>query len=447
MRRFTIQLTLLLCSGAFAQTPPSLPQLSPQSAYEEATRPLEITRRAIENWSDSETSALAVAIKQAKEQCSARTSSQYMGDDLIAYARLCALGQQWPTVQEAATLYLHAQRTAKPPLGLADFPGLPQAYAYLIDSSLHLNDPTVALVTAREMLQTVPYTDLTSQATSETIRYLQLIQTPDALSLLTQRQAVLLSQLRASGTATQRPLPLHAIYGDAIALAALQQFANQPEAAATTITELDAALPSNLSSDDSILIAELRRQYALLGTALPDIAPSAYLLREPPDDPHHIEVHFGAATAFLLFPDWCAQCIRMGSQFMPALYRIGQYDVHFYALLAQTSAPPAAARPPQKSRPVSTKSTRFLPSSAALTASPDRPKNPTELLRGTPTLIVSDDILTRFAVTDFPFLIVTDHEGIIRFLQPAPENVLTTGGLADQVITRVIEQWPVPSAK
>ena len=79
------------------------PQLSPQSAYEQATRPLEITRRLPSiNWSDSETAALAVAVKQAKEQCSSRTPSQYTGEDLIAYARLCALGQQWPTVQEAA---------------------------------------------------------------------------------------------------------------------------------------------------------------------------------------------------------------------------------------------------------------------------------------------------------------------------------------------------------
>jgi hypothetical protein len=450
VRQFTIQLTLLLCSAAFAQTPPPLPQLSPQSAYEEATRPLEITRRSLENWSESETAALAVAIHQAKEQCAARTPSQYSGEDLIAYARLCALGQQWPTVQEAATLYLQAQRTAKPPKTLSDFPGLPQAYAYLIDSSLHLNDPTVARVTADEMLWTVPYTDLTSEATNETIRYLQLIQTSDALSLLAHRQTILLSLLRTPVTtnlaASQQPLPLHAIYADAIALAALQQFANQPEAAAATITELDISLPPNLLPDDAILIAESRRQYALLGSPLPDLAPSADLLREPVNDASRIEINSGA-KALLLFPDWCAQCIRMGSQFMPALFRIGQYDVHFYALLAQATPPATPAPAPQKNRPVFTKATRFLPSSAALTASPDQPKTPAELLRGTPTLIVPNNLLTRFAVIDFPFLIVTDHNGIIRFLQPAPENVLASGGLTDQVIARVMEQWPAPSAK
>jgi len=55
--------------------------------------PLEMTRNAIGNWSDSELNALAAAIKQATEACGARTPSQFTGDDLIAYARLCALGQ------------------------------------------------------------------------------------------------------------------------------------------------------------------------------------------------------------------------------------------------------------------------------------------------------------------------------------------------------------------
>jgi hypothetical protein len=455
LRRFVISLPLLLSSIAFAQTPPAPPQLSPQSAYEQATRPLEITRRSIENWSDSETAAFAVAIRQAKEQCTARTPSQYSGEDLIAYARLCALGQQWPTVEEAVTLYLHVQRTAKPPKTIADFPGLPQAYAYLIDASLHLNDPTVALVTALEMVETVPYTDLTSQATNETIRYLQLIQTTNALRLLAKRQAVLLALFRSptavNPAASPRTLPLHDLYADGIALASLQQFANQPEAAAATITELDAALPPSLSPDDSILIAESRRQYALLGAPLPEIAPSAYLLRKPVTSLPRVETNFGAATALLLFPDWCAQCVRMGPQFMTTLSRINQYDVRFYALLAQATPFPTPEPTPAKTRPTSAKATRFLPSSAAPAAAPDQsqaqPKTPAELLRDTPTLIVPNDTLTRFAVTDYPFLIVTDHKGIIRFLQPAPENVLVEGGLADQVVVRVIEQWPAATTK
>ena len=453
MRRFTIPLTLLFCSAAFPQTPPSPPQLSPQSAYEQATLPLEITRRAIENWSDSETAALAVAIKQAKEQCSARTPSQYTGEDLIAYARLCALGQQWPTVQEAATLYVDVQhRTGQEAKPVSAFPGLAQAYAYLIDSSLHLNDSTIARVAADEMIRTVPYTDLTSQATNEVARYLQLIQTHDALTFLSHRQTVLLPLIRSFATSTpnqtQQPLPLHTIYTDALVLAALQQFTNDPKAAAATITELDAALPANLSADDSILIAESRRQYALLGTVVPGITTFAYLLYGSAAPLQHTETNFNEATALLLFPDWCAQCIHMGSQFMPAFLRLGQYDVIFSALLAQAAPPPAPAS--AKPKPTtSPKATHFLSAtpSTPTDLTQTRPKTPVELLVNTPTFVVSNDTLKSLAVTDFPFLVVTDHEGIIRFLQPAPENVLVPGGLADQVIARVMEQWPAPSAK
>ena len=460
MRRLTFLLPLFACFFSFAQTPTAQtppPQLSPQAAYEQATRPLEITRRSIENWSESETAALAVAVQQAKEQCSARTPSQYTGEDLIAYARLCALGQQWPSVQEAARLYLDATHKIGPEeKPAAASPGLPQAYAYMVDSSLHLNDAATALVAAREMLRTVPYTDLTSQVTNGTIRYIQLVQTSDALSLLSQRQTILLSLLRSPATpnpaGTQQPLPLHAIYADAIALAALQQFANDPKAAAATITELEAALSSNLSTDDSILIAESRRQYALLGTHAASITPFVYLLHASAAPYRRIETNLGGATALLLFPDWCAQCIRMGSQFMPAFFRIGQFDVRFYALLAQATPPPTPAPAPEKPKPAASSKTKTFLSSATTPSSstdqsPTQPKTPAELLLDTPTFVVSNDVLTQFAVNDFPFLIVTDHEGIIRFLQPAPETVLVPGGLADQVIKRVLEQWPAPSAK
>ncbi|HEY6375840.1 MAG TPA: hypothetical protein VIX90_09995 [Edaphobacter sp.] len=450
MRPLTILSSLFVCSIAFAQTPTSQnpqPQLSPQAAYEQATRPLEITRRSIENWSESETAALSVAVQQAKEQCAARTPDQYTGEDLIAYARLCSLGKQWPTVQKAATLYLNVTHQTGPEAKPASaFPGLPQAYAYMIESSLRLNDSTAALVTAREMLSTVPYSDLTSHATNETARYIQLTQTSDALSLLAQRHAVLLPLLRTPATPNpadpQPPLPLHTIYADAIALAALQQFANQPKAAEATIAGLETALPSTLTPDDSIPIAESRRQYALLGTPAASITPFAYLLHASSTPYRQINFH-GAAV--LLFPDWCAQCIRMGSQFMPAFFRMGQSDARFYALLAQATPPPTPPQAPEKPKPASSKAAHFVASSTVPSAPTDssqtQPKTPADLLLDTPTFVVSNDILTQFAVTDFPFLIVTDHDGIIRFLQPAPENVLVPGGLADQVIKRVLEQW------
>src|SRR5450631_3264956 len=114
------------------QPPPSPPasspqpalQLSPQAAYDLAARLLDITRRPVENWSDVEQAALKVATAQAKDACLARTPFQFTGEDLLAYARLCAFAQQWEPVQQAATSYLIAQRTADPAVQATGFPNL-----------------------------------------------------------------------------------------------------------------------------------------------------------------------------------------------------------------------------------------------------------------------------------------------------------------------------------
>ncbi len=73
MRCLSVAVAVLVCwlaAISWAQTgaPAAATdaQLSPGAAYEQAVRPVEITHRSIENWSDIETGALAVAIKQAQ---------------------------------------------------------------------------------------------------------------------------------------------------------------------------------------------------------------------------------------------------------------------------------------------------------------------------------------------------------------------------------------------
>src|ERR1035438_7352305 len=103
MRRLSIFLLLFSPGIAFAQetsqppapSPAPALQLSPQAAYDQAVRPLDIVRGAAQNWSDSELAALAVAKDLAKASCLARTPDQFAGENLLAYARLCALAQQW----------------------------------------------------------------------------------------------------------------------------------------------------------------------------------------------------------------------------------------------------------------------------------------------------------------------------------------------------------------
>lgn len=411
-------LSLLITGIAGSQTPP--PQLSPQAAYDQATRPLEITRRSIANWSEAETAALGIAVQQAAEQCEARAPEQFSGDDLIAFARLCSLGQRWPSVLVAATRYI-ASTSAKPQLA--------QAYAYQINASLNLSDPKAALASSLALLQAVPYDALVDEATNGALHYLQLAFTPDALTLYTAREPLLLQALR-----TPRPspnaIPIHTLYADGVAFAALQQFAGVPDDAAATVAALDAAIPATLQPDDAIPVADTRRQYALLGTHLPHIplTVSLYAVGETP----RINANYGSTTVLFLFPDWCAQCIRMAQQFMPTLRRISEDDVHLYGLLAQP-APPVPAPPTPSKRPKS---------AAKEPSVPEAPKTPAELLRGTPTLIVPPQTLAQFAATDFPLLIATDPKGIIRFIQPASENALHPGDFLDQVTDHIAKQWP-----
>jgi hypothetical protein len=399
-------------------------------------RPLEITRRAITNWSDAETAALAIAVKQATEACSARTPAQFTGDDLIAYARLCALGHQWPTVLTAATSYITSTDVSKPQLA--------QAYAYQVGATLHTNDRKAILADSLAMLNAVPYNSITDETLFGALHYLQLAFTADALILYAARQPLLLAALRnprpatRPATATETPVSIHTLYADGLAFAALQLFADDPHAAAKTVAELDTALPATLEPDDSIPIGETRRQYALLGTPLPAIplSLSLFAVGETP----RINTSYGASTVLFLFPEWCAQCIRLTMQLLPTLYRINGGDgdeVHLYALLAQPA--PSVAAPPKG--PPKPSLAKLKPSSTA-PAQPEPPKTAAEQLRGTPTLVVPPATISQFAATDFPLLIATDPKGVIRFIQPASETALNPGDFLDQIIVQITKQWP-----
>src|ERR1017187_7217389 len=198
------------------------------------------------------------------------------------------------------------------------------------------------------MLRTVPYDDLTSEATNATVLYVQLIHTDEAIVLLAQRQPLLLALLKAHAApsaiqaqSAHPPLTIHDLYADAIALPAMLQFANRSKAAASAFAELEAAVPAGLSPDDAILTAGLRRQYLLLGSPLPQIPASAWLLDPTAFAvPGDLNTRFGASSIFLLFPDWCAQCVAAGQRFMPAAARLNKSGVYFYALLAQADPKP-----------------------------------------------------------------------------------------------------------
>jgi hypothetical protein len=454
MRRH-LALPLLLSLPLAAQAPPQLsaasPQLSPQAAYDQANAPIDITHRSIANWSDVEKAALDAAVEQAKTGCLERAEIAFTGDDLIAYARLCDLGQQWPNVYRAATTYINSHDPAKPQLD--------QAYAFEVIADLNMKQWKVANSTCFAMLRSVPYGPLTDGVTTTTFHYLKFAFLADALDLLFQRQPYILDLLRSSQPASHTALPpapsipLHTLFEHALDLAALQQYNSQPERAAEVLADIDRALPSTLPPDEALFIAADRRQYALLGTHFPDL-PDAIPLQSPTAS-HHVAQ--GSVTVFLLFPPWCAQCIRQQHEMAAALLRHADSGAHMYGLLAD-NPPPSVSPIKPLPRPTPQSAHRATQQSIIATATSDPanqaadkplpPKSAADQLRGTPTLIVSPSILADFNATDFPFLIATDHDGIIRLISPAvAENFLVKDGPVDQVIENIVAYWPPPPVK
>jgi hypothetical protein len=434
--KLTLLAIFLLPAAILAQTATPTPQLSPRAAYDDAMHPLDLTRQPISNWSDTEVAALTVAMAHAQADCAARDPETFTGADLIDLAKLCALGLNSPAVIEAATRYIAAD---------APKPQLAQAYADLIDAQLHLKDESAAFTSAQTMLTAVPYDTLTAEALDEAISFMQFVYTNDALTLALARQPHLLALLTTTATATpttaaypdaEPPQSLHDLYADGIALAALQQLDKAPHASITaTLTALNAALPSTLTPDDAIPIDFARRRYALLGQPLPDLTHPTH-----PTDPHKpvgltslnipgklpVLPAPNAVTALLLFPDWCAQCIRMATKLPPTVFTVASHEAYLYGLLAQTVPP----NPPP---------TGPAPSTTGFTVA-----DATNDIRGTPTLIVDSSFLDQFMVNDVPFLIITDTQGILRVLQPVSDDAIIPGGTIDAAIAHVGALWPSP---
>jgi hypothetical protein len=109
--------------------------------------------------------------------------------------------------------------------------------------------------------------------------------------------------------------------------------------------------------------------------------------------------------------------------------RLGPSQIHVYGLVAEAT-PDKAALLVAQMKPMSP-------------PPPDAPpKSPSELLLHNPVLVVPPETLKTFGADDFPFLIVVDHAGIVRFAEAAREPVLDEGGFLDWVAPHVAQTWP-----
>ena len=388
--------------------------LSPRAAYDEAMRPLDLTRRDIGNWSDAEVAALNLAIQQAASACLLRDTAQTKLDDLVDLARLCGVGQKWEITMMAAHRYISADMPAKPQLT--------QAYEDAVEAELHLKMGTAAQQTALEMLRKVPYDGTASTAYNLAMDYLQFVDTPAAATLGQAAEPLLLAKLKtvpvppAAGAVppptTDATLTPAQTYRDALRLPALQVYSGQFPEAETLAAAVNATVPAQLGGDDALLIAAERRRYDLLGHRLPPIDVAFSM------DPEHAPAQElplpGLVTALLVFPDWCAQCVRMGPQFPEGKFTVGGRPAAFYGLLSTT-------------RPTSAANTVKTPADQAK-------GDPLAQLRGTPTLLVPAATLLQLEGTDYPLLILVDEKGIVRLHTAVAEDALQSGSTMDTAI-------------
>ncbi len=405
----------------------SVPQLSPAAAYQQAMGPVEITRRSITNWSEVEQASLAVAIRQASAACTAKSYVTYSGNNLADFARLCALGQAWPTVVEAANRYL-GEKTNDARMS--------EIYAAKIDAELHLKQEPEVLQDAKAMLAAVPYSSAVAEASDEALTYMEVLYTSDALSLAQVRQAPVLRALQTRlaeaaiepGNSALRSLSVVALYRQGLTLALLEQFNGKPEDAKQAVALLDNAVASGLTSDDENSIVAMRRGYAMLGLPLGKlpVSSSLDLPGRLPDIPAH-----RAMTVLLLFPDWCAQCVGLARQMPETVFSVDGHEGYAYGLLAETVPPQS----PSKQRAATQRSVnKFDP---AFTAN---------YLRGTPTLVVDPQLLLRFNFVDVPTLIATDSKGIVRYIGTADESAFQPGQTVDSLVAAIGKRWPWPTA-
>lgn len=373
----------------------------PGAIYKESMHPLEVVRQSLDNWSPSELAALSIGMRMAREACDKMKPEDYSKDDLYDLAHLCAFGQDWNPANNAAQQYL----ASKAPEHRA------QAYAISVGAFVHLNAVDLALATTREMLGNQPY----DAEVAYTVRYmkdtLETAGNPEALHLAVEEHPKIIDAL-------SKGIPLKAAYGDAVVNAGLlydmameaaffERYAGDSAQAKAYADDVERALPKDvaLTAEDRQMIDSTNTQYHLLGTQLERIP----VIRsfKSSTSKAQIDPNFGAATALVVFPDWCVQCRKM----MPTMTQFGQVNmdtlIHAYGLIFKEPGEQQA---------------------------PDTQK---ELL-GTDVLEVSPETARSFGYGDYPLGVVVDHAGVIRFIGVLPSDAFNGDGYMEKVITRMI---------
>ncbi len=280
-------LTFALTLSARAQTVPPPAPPSPAGIYQDLVRSVDDVRNDMANWSDTELAAFAAAVKQAAVQCPELQKSAYEADELLGLARVCALGQNWPSTYSAARRYTQDQNAAQRVDG----------YGLLLQADLHLQHSHDALDHLTELRGTGPLTEKQDAVFQYSITSLAVADPGYAEAIGLLRQPDLLACMAACRTDLPRAQAEIEAWQD-ITLVWLNDrtdvhdAANEIEAAASARTT-----PLNATEAKAVSMAQ--RQFRLLGQPLPA---TFNMPRCGPAAPGRKSPATACTTAFLVAP-------------------------------------------------------------------------------------------------------------------------------------------------
>lgn len=398
------------------QTPTSAPapaqtavpaREAPGAIYQDAMQPLEVVRASLDNWSEAELAALAAGMQKAREACDAAKPDEYQGEDLYDLAHLCAFGQDWSPANDAAQKYMASRTQAHET----------QAMAISVRALAHIGAIDLARATTFGLLQ-FPY----DADVAYTVRFmkdtLEHAGNPEALALARDEHAAIVEALSQPGplkaAGSDAAISTGVLYAFAMDLAFFNRFAGNSDAAAAAAADADAALQklTAISAEDQREIDQVRTQYHLLDTHLPNVHPTRTL--QSASAKPRIDPNFGAATVLVLFSDWCIECRELVKTMTKFAAANRNAPIHVYGLLYSEDSPAGAQ-------------------GAGRVLHAENEKQ----LAGTPTLEVPAQAARTFGVVDYPLGVVLDSRGTIRFIGVLPRDAFERNGYIEKVLERM----------
>ncbi|MGI4756521.1 MAG: hypothetical protein ACRYGF_06695, partial [Janthinobacterium lividum] len=238
--------------------------LPPSSILAETLAPFEQTRADIANWSAIELAAFQKTTAQAKAECRRLEQTPHEGEEALALARLCSIGMEWDSTYSAARWYTRAAAPAGEATHLA------LGFGLLLQADLNLQAVQRAIDNLAEMNRRVPFSADTDSVFSYVVSATEVMRPDYGLQAGLMRQPALLEVV--SGIAASTTVAAGVAESEAWHTLMLLHLAHRgsDEAAETSrLLEAKAKRATPLSTVDSYVAAQGRKQYEWLGKPAP----------------------------------------------------------------------------------------------------------------------------------------------------------------------------------